>query len=554
MVVHKKKRVICTTIMLVLTTFVGMSITVNAQDLIADTGGPYLGQECVSIKLNASNSSGPDGVQLRYRWDLDDGAGWSMYYYSPILEWLWQDDFEGTILLEVSYDGSTEVAVDSTQVIIENIPPQITYINGPTVIDIGTPADFDVNFYDGSPDERQIPSFDEYIASFSWDDGSTDEMPLEAGVFSASASHTYEVAGSYLLNISIMDDNGGIDSVEWVLVVGGTNEPMVEAGPDGAIDEGSFFVSSGYFTKTGNNFFAYVSYGDYEEGELQLNAGNTFDLIHQYGDNGDYTIYVILLENISGEYVEFGSDFATVHVNNLPPVIESMSSSADPVQLGTPITLTAMFSDPGFLDTHIATVEWGDEQTTETELEFGTYAVEENHTYETPGVYQITLTITDDDGGSDTESLSYYIVVYDSNDGFVTGGGWIIAPPGSYPADPNLTGKATFGFVSKYKKGKTYPEGNTEFQFHAAGMNFHSHTYDWLIVAGSRAMYKGSGTINGEGNYTFMLTCLDGKNSGDVDTFRIKIWYEDDNGDDVIVFDNGNDTPLEAGQITIHKA
>ena len=67
-------------------------------------------------------------------------------------------------------------------------------------------------------------------------------------------------------------------------------------------------------------------------------------------------------------------------------------------------------------------------------------------------------------------------------------------------------------------------------------------------------MYKGSGTINGEGNYTFMLTCLDGKNSGDVDTFRIKIWYEDDNGDDVIVFDNGNDTPLEAGQITIHKA
>jgi hypothetical protein len=129
-----------------------------------------------------------------------------------------------------------------------------------------------------------------------------------------------------------------------------------------------------------------------------------------------------------------------------------------------------------------------------------------------------------------------------------------MAPAGSYPSDPTLTGKATFGFVSKYKKGQSYPTGNTEFQFHVAGMNFHSHTYEWLVIAGPLAKYKGTGTINGEGNYGFLITARDGQitGGGGIDTFRIKIW--DENNPDLIVFDNIDDTALNGGQITIHKA
>ncbi len=43
-------------------------------------------------------------------------------------------------------------------------------------------------------------------------------------------------------------------------------------------------------------------------------------------------------------------------------------------------------------------------------------------------------------------------MVYDPDDGFVTGGGWIDSPAGACQPDPNLSGKATFGFVSRYKK------------------------------------------------------------------------------------------------------
>ena len=43
------------------------------------------------------------------------------------------------------------------------------------------------------------------------------------------------------------------------------------------------------------------------------------------------------------------------------------------------------------------------------------------------------------------------------------------------------------------------PTGNTEFIFNAADLEFHSTSYDWLVIAGTNAKFKGTGTINGFG-------------------------------------------------------
>ena len=147
------------------------------------------------------------------------------------------------------------------------------------------------------------------------------------------------------------------------------------------------------------------------------------------------------------------------------------------------------------------------------------------------------MTVLDDDGG-EGQSIFQFVVVYDPEGGFVTGGGWINSPAGASAADPTLTGKASFAFVSKYQKGVTTPTGNTEFQFKAGNLNFHSDSYDWMVIAGHKAMYKGVGTIDGGGNYGFMLSAIDEKltPSTDVDLFRIKIWDKDKN--DEIVYDN----------------
>ena len=167
--------------------------------------------------------------------------------------------------------------------------------------------------------------------------------------------------------------------------------------------------------------------------------------------------------------------------------------------------------------------------------------------------------MADKDGGSGSSKFEF-VVVYDPNAGFVTGGGWINSPRGAYASDPTLTGKATFGFVSKYLKGATKPSGQTEFQFKVADLNFKSTSHDWLVVAGARAQFKGTGTINDGGNYGFVLTAVDGQLSGGggADLFRMKIW---DKTTGAVVYDNLMDaddgapptTTLGGGSIVIHK-
>ncbi|MFC2031530.1 hypothetical protein ACFLWA_12490, partial [Chloroflexota bacterium] len=118
-----------------------------------------------------------------------------------------------------------------------------------------------------------------------------------------------------------------------------------------------------------------------------------------------------------------------------------------------------------------------------------------------------------------------------------------------------------FGFVSKYKKGADAPTGQTQFQFKAGDLNFHSSSYQWLVVAGHQAKYKGDGMINGGGDYGFMLSAIDEAltPSTDVDLFRIKIWDKD--AEDAVVYDNqmGHEDDAEpvagigGGNIVIHE-
>src|SRR6478672_6590508 len=123
-------------------------------------------------------------------------------------------------------------------------------------------------------------------------------------------------------------------------------------------------------------------------------------------------------------------------------------------------------------------------------------------------------------------------------DGFVTGGGWIDSLAGAYAANPALTGKANFGFESRYQNGNSVPTGNTEFQFKVGNLNFKSTAYEWLVVSGAKARFRGVGMVNGVTGYGFELTAWDGQMSGGggVDKFRIKIWNQ--NQGNGVVYDN----------------
>ena len=174
------------------------------------------------------------------------------------------------------------------------------------------------------------------------------------------------------------------------------------------------------------------------------------------------------------------------------------------------------------------------------------------------GVYEVCVrgVVVDNVG----ENKCILLAIYDPNGGFVTGGGWFNSPVGAYMGDGRITGKATFGFVAKYKKGQSVPDGNTEFQFKAGDLEFKSTDYDWLVVAGHKGIFMGSGTSNGVGNYGFQLSAIDAAltSSTDDDLFRIKIWDKD--ADDAVIYDNNLSTDdnadptttLGGGAIVIH--
>jgi hypothetical protein len=252
-------------------------------------------------------------------------------------------------------------------------------------------------------------------------------------------------------------------------------------------------------------------------------------------------------------------------LNVAPSIEEPLTGPIEPLPAESFASVTASFTDADIGDTHTCTFSWDDGQAptdgivSETS---GSGSCTGTQTFYTAGVYTVSVTVTDDDGESATSTYEF-VVIYDPSAGFVTGGGWINSPQGAYAADPELTGKANFGFVSKYKKGANIPTGETEFQFKAGDLNFHSTVYEWLVVAGAKAQYKGSGTINGAGNYGFLLTATDSEinGDGDVDKFRIKI-VDKDAGESV-VYDNkmGESDDMDAadpqeiggGNIVIHK-
>jgi hypothetical protein len=254
----------------------------------------------------------------------------------------------------------------------------------------------------------------------------------------------------------------------------------------------------------------------------------------------------------------------TVEVLNVAPTIESIAVSDEPLPIGDSVEASATFTDPAGPDDgpFTCTVDFGDGTPGEPGTVVDGNCVAPPHHYAGAGVYTIGFTVTDADGGTSEVGVSPFLVIFDASGGHVTGGGAIVSPPGALVADPTAEGRANFGFVARYRRGANVPSGNTQFVFHSGDLQFHSESYDWLVVAGSKAIFKGEGRVNGESGYRFMLSAIDAdlntNDSFETDMFRIKIW---DLATEAIVYDSnlGGDetadpaTPIVSGQIRIHR-
>jgi hypothetical protein len=461
-----------------------------------------------------------------------------------------------TVKVCVADDEEAE-GCDTLTVAVSNVAPVVD-AGADAAIDEGSSFDQDGSFTD--------PGADNWTATVDYGDGSG-VQPLTLTGKTFSLSHVYAQDGTYTVTVCVADDDT-TSCDEVTVTVNNVAPAAVSVDVDPAIiNENGSVALTGSFTDPGTDDMhtVVINWGDGSANTtLSLAAGVlSFDATHKYLDDNPgntasdpYGIAVTVTDDGGS-----GSGNTSVTVDNVAPVISGVTGPMEPLAVNNSATIKATYTDVGTLDTHTCTFVWDDgTQTSEVAATGGSCSA--SHMYTAAGVYAVKVTVTDDDTGS-MMSLYEFVVIYDTRAGFVTGGGFINSPAGAYAANLSLTGKASFGFVSKYQKGANVPTGETEFNFNLANFKFHSSSYQWLVVSGAKAQYKGTGTVNGTPGYSFLLTATDGQlnGGGGSDKFRIKIWKTDD--PEHIVYDNAhgssddidaaNPQVISGGSIVIHK-
>lgn len=269
-------------------------------------------------------------------------------------------------------------------------------------------------------------------------------------------------------------------------------------------------------------------------GEVVLNSDGTFTWSCPTKDGpGESQRVTITADNGKGGSATCAFDLT---VNNVCPTIEEMCSPTQPVCVGVQIPVGITFTDPGVLDTHTVTWNWGNNEFTPSYVieEAGCGTASGCGSYTVPGFHTITASVTDKDGG--VTSCVRQVVIFDPLTSSIKGNGTVGSLTSRQTATSSGPTESSFGFSCAYPKGRTIPTGSLQFAISPKSI-LRATSFDWLATSGAKAWAQGRGTINGSGNYGFLVGVVDGARSGGTGCVRMKIWNKANN---MIFFDNQN--------------
>jgi hypothetical protein len=519
------------------------NVTVQNVAPSATFNAPSPVNEGSSFSLSLTGASDPSSVDVTagfsYAFDCGDGAGYGSFGGSSSTSCSTTDNGSRNVKAKIK-DKDDGVREYTGTVTVDNVAPTADFA-------AQTPVNEGSSFSLTLTNPNDVSSADVTAGfTYAFDCGSG------YGAFGASASTSCSTTDNGTRNVGgkIRDKDGGVSTYSGSVTVNNV-APTADLSAQSPVIEGSPFnlaLTNPNDVSSADMAAGFTYAFDCGDGSGYGAFGATASVSCPTTDNGSRSVGAKIRDKDGGVTPYTGS----VTVTNALPVIGTITGAPlAPIPAGTNVSLNWNFTDPGS-DTWTCTIQWDSGESFSSALYTDPKSCSGSKTL-AAGLYTVTVKVTDDDGGVGTKTLEAYVVVYDPNGGFVTGGGWIMSPENAYIGDLSLTGKANFGFTSKYQPGKYLPQGNTEFQFHAGNLNFKSTSYEWLVVAGDRAQFKGDGMINGASGYGFLLTGVD----GNPDQFRIKIVRKSDG---VVVYDNrrGEEedssagTALGGGSIVVH--
>jgi PKD repeat protein len=236
------------------------------------------------------------------------------------------------------------------------------------------------------------------IVSYAWDfgDGGTSTE--------ANPSHTYTAPGSYVTTLTVTDDADGTSSATVAIEAVANQVPhaAAEASPLTVREGGSVEFSSAGSTDPDGAIVSHL--WDFGDGETSSAANPS----HRYEAPGTYHVSLTVTDDDGATATDQDAVVITVVANQAPVA----ALNATPQTGARPLVVAFSASASADPDGTIVSYEWdfGDGGTS-TEAD-------PSHTYTDDGSYTAVVTVSDDNGATDTDSVVIAVVIDDDGDGF----------------------------------------------------------------------------------------------------------------------------------------
>jgi len=347
------------------------------------------------ITFNASSSYDSDGFITNYTWGFGDGS----IAYGKVVKHRYE--YDGVYIVNLTVvDNEGAAAWTTKQIEVFNVAPVADFDFTPSNPIVGKSIQFNSTSYD----------LDGFIANYTWDfgDGSIG--------YGENVSHVYVNEGSYLVNLTVRDDNGAEAWVVKEVIVSLANHPPYATSPSPS--NGSVEVSiepeiSVYVYDADNDKLTVMFYdasNNEEIGKMEnVNAGSKASIIwHGLDFSKTYYWYVI----VSDGKEEYKSDvWHFITRGNSPPSKPTISgvtngytgmsysfSAKSYDEEGDKIRYGFDWNNDGNVD------EWSG-------LEDSGKMVTKSHSWNSEGVYYIRVIAEDEYGASSEWSDLHQIII-----------------------------------------------------------------------------------------------------------------------------------------------
>ncbi|MCP5049202.1 MAG: PKD domain-containing protein, partial [bacterium] len=359
------------------TAIVAKSVIVSLQtppavDFSFTPESPNIGDE-VRFTPTVTKGAG-DITSDSYYWDFGDGQ--TSRLVNPVY------DFPNTtaptvynvLLIVTDTNGQTgEVIKPVTIGNVDNVPPVAAFSYEPQAPQAGDT----VQFLSESTDD------DGTIVSHQWEFGDGGSST------NANPSHTYKDSGNYVVTLTVTDNQGGTGAISNSVPVNTDPTAFFTYSP-GSPESGEDVTFDGSGSSDGDGDIRTYTW---DFGDGTTGTGETASHTYTADTTTPFTVTLTVTDDLGGTGVTTRD--VTVLGTNVPPVASFTFSPAAPTT-GTTVFFNASSSTDE--DGSIASYSW----------DFGngssTGGVSPSISYGTAGTYTVTLTVTDDRGGTNTVS------------------------------------------------------------------------------------------------------------------------------------------------------